>query len=52
MAGAARLYARLQPGNAVEQDHHVVTQLDETFRSLDSQLGNGGVVFGRPVEGR
>ena len=40
-----------EPGDRVEQNDDVVTHLDEALGPLDGQLGDGGVVGGRPVEG-
>src|SRR5580692_10984290 len=41
-----------QPGDVVEQDDHVVAHLHQPLGPLDGQLGHGGVVVGRVVEGR
>src|ERR1035437_8415729 len=41
-----------QSSDRVEQYDDVVTHLDQALGPLDGQLGNRGVVGGRPVEGR
>ena len=41
-----------EAGDRVEQDDDVVAQLDQPLGALDRELGDGGVVVGRAVEGR
>jgi hypothetical protein len=40
-----------QPGDAVEDDDDVAAGLDQALGPLDGQLGHGGVLVGRTVEG-
>ena len=40
-----------QAGDAVEDDDDVPAQLDQPLGPLDGQLGDGGVLVGRTVEG-
>jgi len=48
----AQVVGTAKAGDRVEQNDNVVTQLDQTLCTLDGELGDGGVVFGRAVEGR
>src|SRR5215831_1910139 len=41
-----------EPGDRVKQDDHVMAHLGQALGTLDGQLRDGGVVLGRPVEGR
>ena len=40
-----------QPRDAVEHDDDVPAQLDEALGAIDGELGDGGVLVRRPVEG-
>ena len=51
-AGRRQVVRAAQAGDRVEQDDHVVAQLDQALGALDGQLGDRGVVLGRAVEGR
>src|SRR5699024_3424798 len=49
--GSGQVVGTGQPGERVEQHHHVLTELDQPLGALDRQLGHDRVVGGGTVEG-
>src|SRR5674536_265055 len=47
----SKVVGATQPGDGVEEHHHVVTELDQPLGSLDRELRDGGVVRRWAVEG-